>query len=92
MQSDEAMMADVFETIEDNLKKKIYNKALQLLQDAASMPAWKEKYGSHIIIGEAYAKLFDAKREKKLIDTIEIRKSLLNLTEDKINDLPEFYQ
>ncbi len=74
------------------MNEKNYEKAIGVLQDCMNMPKWKELYETHATIALAYAQLFQAKREKKFIDTIEIRKSLLTLSEEKINDLPQFYQ
>jgi hypothetical protein len=54
------------------------------------MDAWKAKYGTHMLIAQAYCKVFD--KSKSHPDTIEIRLGLQELSEEAVLDLPPFFQ
>ena len=54
------------------------------------MDAWKAKYGTHMLIAQAYCKVFD--KSVRHPDTIEIRQGLQELSEEAVMDLPPFFQ
>ena len=81
-------MDDIMGKVEEMIRNEEFGKAHQVLTDSLNLPAWKEKYGTQMIVAQAYCKLFD---EKEAANTIEIRKNVENLVEQKILDLPPFW-
>ena len=71
-------MEDVMNKIEEMIKAEEFTQAHKVLTDSLELPAWKEKYGTHMLIAQAYCALSD---KENRIDTIEIRKSIENLVE-----------
>ena len=70
------------------IANKEFSKALPAIKDSLALPNWRETYGTHLILAEAYCMLND---ENGFIDTIKIRENLSVLSEQKINDTPEFF-
>ena len=87
MQTDETIMDDVLSKIETMIKEKDFVQAHQVLTDSLALEAWKEKYGTQMLIAQAYCSIFMEKP-----NTIQIRKNIENLVEEKILDLPPFWQ
>ena len=89
LQTDEAIMDDVMAKVEELISAKDLDAALKVLVDSYQLEAWRERYGTHMLIAQAYCKVFGAEDKK---DTIAIRASLGSLSEEKVLDLPAFYQ
>lgn len=82
-------MDDVMGKVEEMIKNEDFKSAHKVLTDSLNLPAWKEKYGTHMLVAQAYCALSD---KENRIDTIEIRKSIENLVEQRILDMPPFWQ
>jgi len=89
VQTDERIMDDVMAKVEGLILVKDWEAASRVLGDSYQLEAWREKYGTHMLIALAYCKVFGGEGEK---DTIAIRASLGSLSEEKVLDLPPFYQ
>ena len=71
-------MEDVMNKIEEMIKAEEFTQAHKVLTDSLELPAWKEKYGTQMLIAQAYCALLE---KDNRINTIEIRKSIENLVE-----------
>ena len=71
-------MEDVMNKIEEMIKAEEFTQAHKVLTDSLELPAWKEKYGTQMLIAQAYCALSE---KDNCINTIEIRKSIENLVE-----------
>uniref|UniRef100_A0A7S3FT30 Thioredoxin domain-containing protein n=1 Tax=Strombidium rassoulzadegani TaxID=1082188 RepID=A0A7S3FT30_9SPIT len=91
MSNDKDIMANVFSDLEAMINENKLENALNVVRDSMKMEEWKANYEAHMILIEAYCLLFTAKQGEKYVDTIPVRKSLEQLTEEKMNDLPDFY-
>ena len=80
-------MEDVLSKVEEMIKSKNYEQAHQILTDSLALEAWREKYGTHMLIAQAYCSLF-----LENPNTVNVRKGIENLVEEKIMDLPPFWQ
>lgn len=80
-------MDDVLSKVEGMIKEKDFEQAHRVLTDSLALDAWKEKYGTHMLIAQAYCAAFLDKP-----NTIQIRQNIENLVEEKILDLPPFWQ
>ena len=58
-----------------------------ILADSYQLDAWREQYGTEILISLAYCRVF--KKEEGQKDTANIRASIQNLSEEKILSMPE---
>ena len=95
MQTDESIMEEIMSKVEEMIKKSEFEGASRVLEDSLKMEAWREKYETEMLIGRAYCELgvgLDSKNTGKRVDTAEVRRSLENLKEQRILDLPPFWQ
>lgn len=74
MQTDENVMQETMDRVLEMIKESKYEEALAILEESQKLEKWKELYSTHIIIAEAYCKLFkDADKNGLGVDTISIR-------------------
>lgn len=89
MQTDENIMNDVLDKTLKMIDDGDLQQAEKVLTDSYQLEAWRDQYGTEILISLAYCKIF---RKDGQVDTASIRDSLKNLSEEKILSLPEVYQ
>jgi len=90
MATDQNIMEDVMSKVKQMITDDDFAQAETVLADSYQLEEWRSKYGTQMIIGLAYCRLFKQDEVRK--DTANIRASLENLTEQKIMDCEEFYQ
>ena len=73
VETNQDIMAEVLSKIETLITNKEFSKALQPIRDSLALPNWKETYGTHLILAEAYCMLNE---ETGFKDTIKIRENL----------------
>lgn len=82
MQSNEDVMQETMNKLLEMIKAEKFTEALAILEESQSLQKWQELYSTHMIVAEAYCKLFKDQDKNGLgVDTISIRKKLENLTE-----------
>ena len=75
-------MSSTMEQLEAMMNEGKLVDALAIIEESQKLEKWQELYSTHLILAEAYCKLFKDKSESGLgVDTISVRQKLETLTE-----------